>query len=65
MVQPPAIPPITLPTMLWNIEESPRHNADSQVVVESSRVQIEKHLETISDLKVNLIIVIIFLLYFK
>ncbi|XP_034251099.1 golgin subfamily A member 4-like isoform X2 [Thrips palmi] len=51
MVQPPVVAPITLPTMLWNIEESPRHDPDSQVVVESSRFQMEKDLKMISDLK--------------
>lgn len=60
MVQPPPIPPITLPTMLWNIGESARHDSDSQGVMEPARIQMEKKLEIISDLKVNLQNVVIF-----
>ncbi|KAJ1529339.1 hypothetical protein ONE63_006127 [Megalurothrips usitatus] len=51
MMQPPPIPSITLPSTLWNIEESLQTNSDSQIIIDSSRNQTAKHLDVISELK--------------
>lgn len=53
MIQPPPIAPIVLPSTFSSVDYAVRFDAEPQVIMDTTKLNNDKHYEIISDLRVN------------